>query len=190
MKLLIAILAGGAGSRMGGGKPSRLLGGLALIDRAIATARGWPGELRLSLRMEGQIDRRDLPVILDDSAIEGPLAALAAALRAAAASGCDAALTLPCDMPFAPEDMAERLIGSIGPAGAAIAASGGRLHPVCGLWRVRCLEALPGYLAGGRRSLIGFAESVGFAAVEWEGDPFFNINDASDLAEAERRLRS
>ena len=41
-----------------------------------------------------------------------------------------------------------------------------------------------------RRSLQGFAETVGYRAIEWpaDPDPFFNINSAEDLTEAERRL--
>ena len=51
---------------------------------------------------------------------------------------------------------------------------------------------VPDYLAGGRRSLRGFAERVGFVAVEWPAgpiDPFFNVNNAADLARAEALLR-
>ena len=39
----------------------------------------------------------------------------------------------------------------------------------------------------------GFAEAVGHEAVEWPAepfDPFFNINDEADLAQAEALLRS
>lgn len=186
----MVILAGGEGSRIGGGKPSRMLGGETLLDRAVAKARGWSDDLRLSLRTAGQVRSPALSVILDESAVEGPLAALASALRAGKDAQKDAILTLPCDMPFLPDDLAGRLISDIGAANAALASSKGQIHPVCGLWRVRCLDALPGYVASGRRSLKGFAEAVDFVSVEWPDDPFFNINDADDLAEAERRLRS
>ena len=66
-----------------------------------------------------------------------------------------------------------------------MAASGGRLHPVCALWKAEAAAGLPAYLATGRRSLRGFAEAVGYEAVEWPSepfDPFFNINDEADLA--------
>ncbi len=75
----------------------------------------------------------------------------------------------------------------------AIAVSGGRLHPTCALWRVEAVSDLPAYLATGRRSLMGFAEQVGFSTAEWPVepyDPFFNVNSADDLAEAEALLRS
>ena len=41
----IVILAGGAGRRIGGGKPLRMLGGVTLLDRALAIARAWSDEV-------------------------------------------------------------------------------------------------------------------------------------------------
>ena len=173
----IVILAGGEGRRIGGGKPQRLLGGETLLDRALRRARSWSDEVLVAAREGGDI--------ADDPAIEGPLGGVAAAL----ALGGDV-LTIPCDMPFLPDDLPARLTGE----GAVIlAASGGRLHPVCALWKDAARAALPAWLKTGRRSLTGFAEAAGYQAVEWPTepfDPFFNINDEADLARAEALLRS
>ena len=172
----IVILAGGEGRRLGGGKPQRLLGGETLLDRALRIARGWSGEVLVATRHGGDLQ--------DDPAVEGPLGGIAAAL----ALGGDV-LTIPCDMPFLPDDLPARLVSG---AAATVAASGGRLHPVCALWRAEARGALPAWLATGRRSLIGFAEAVGYRAVEWPFDPidpFFNINDEADLVQAEAMLR-
>jgi molybdopterin-guanine dinucleotide biosynthesis protein A len=187
---MVLILAGGDGRRIGGGKPLRMLGGRSLIDRAVERAQAWSGDVRLSLRSPDQIGCAPLPVVVDDSAIEGPLGGIAAGLRAAGEAGRGLVLTLPCDMPFAPGDLRDRLQGSIGGAGAALAASEGQLHPVCALWRVEALDALNAYVRSRRRSLVGFAAAAGFVSVEWVGDPFFNVNDEAGLAEAARRLRS
>jgi molybdopterin-guanine dinucleotide biosynthesis protein A len=35
---------------------------------------------------------------------------------------------------------------------------------------------------------MGFADSIGYSAVDWPEEAFFNINSAADLAEAESRL--
>ena len=54
------------------------------------------------------------------------------------------------------------------------------------------LDFVAEYLASGRRSLRGLAETVGYVAVDWPADPedpFFNINTSADLAEAERRIQ-
>lgn len=172
----IVILAGGEGRRMGGGKPQRLLGGETLLDRALRRARSWSNDVLVAAREGGDIR--------DDPSVEGPLGGIAAAL----ALGGDV-LTIPCDMPFLPGDLPVRLRSE---AAATVAASGGRLHPVCALWKPAARNTLPAYLATGRRSLTGFAEAVGYQAVDWPAepiDPFFNINDEADLALAEALLR-
>jgi molybdopterin-guanine dinucleotide biosynthesis protein A len=172
----IVILAGGEGRRIGGGKPQRRLGGETLLDRALRRARSWSGQVLVAAGEGSDLE--------DDPAIAGPLGGVAAALALG-----DDALTIPCDMPFLPDDLPARLTGD---AAVIVASSGGRLHPVCALWKARAREALPAYLATGRRSLTGFAEAAGYETVEWLGDPFdpfFNINDEADLARAEDQLR-
>ena len=171
----IVILAGGEGRRIGGGKPQRLLGGETLLDRALRKARRWSDEVLVAAREGGDLR--------DDPAIEGPLGGVAAALGLG-----EDVLTISCDMPFLPDDLPERLVSH---EVATLAASGGRLHPVCALWKAGARDALPAYLATGRRSLTGFAEAVGYRAVEWQVEPFdlfFNINDEADLARAEALL--
>lgn len=187
------ILAGGSGSRIGGGKPLRTLGGLTLLERARRQAAGWSDRVAVAVREGHQVGEVTIAVIQDDPNIEGPLGGLATALRFAREGVASTVLTIPADMPFLPQNMFERLAIGIGDTGAAIASSGGNLHPVCGLWRVEALDLLPKYLASGRRSLKGFAEAIGYAIVEWSVepiDPFFNINDADDLAAAELLLRA
>jgi molybdopterin-guanine dinucleotide biosynthesis protein A len=187
---LIVILAGGEGTRMGGGKPLRLLGGKPLIERALCMAHGWSDEVRVALRAEAQAPDVRGPVLLDDPQIWGPLAGLASGLAAARQAGRRHVLTLPCDMPFLPFDLLERLAGAIGEQGAAMAASGGYLHPVCALWRTDVQDVIAAYQAAGRRSLKGLAEMVGFVAVEWPDDAFANVNTPGELRAAERRLAS
>jgi molybdenum cofactor guanylyltransferase len=185
---LVAILAGGEGRRIGGGKPLRRLAGERLIDRAAQLARLWSHDVRLSLRSGGQVSGIDLPVLIDDQAIDGPLAGLRAALAAAQAEGLPAVLTIPCDTPFLPRDLAARLEAAGAPV--ALAASSSGPHPACAWWRTEIAAPLDAYLASGGRSLIGLARAVGHAEVRWPDACFLNINSAADLAEAERRLAS
>lgn len=192
MTLAVVILAGGEGSRIGGEKPLRTLGGVSLLDRAAAQARRWSDRMCAAVRDPAQLGNAALPFIEDDPAIEGPLAGLVAALHYARGEGIDAVLTIPADMPFLPEDLGERLTAAVAEEPAAIASSGGHLHPVCGLWRTEALDRAPDYLASGRRSLKGLAQTVGYLSVDWPAepiDPFFNINSPDDLVEAERLLR-
>jgi molybdopterin-guanine dinucleotide biosynthesis protein A len=191
MRLAAVILAGGQGRRIGGGKPLRLLGGIPLIERALVQARRFSDDVAIAFRETGQAATLQARLILDDPDIQGPLAGLVSGLRFAREARADALLAMPADMPFMPDDLAAKLQRALPGNRAAIASSGGHLHPVCGLWLSNCIELVPDYLNSGRRSLKGFAEAAGFATVEWQAepeDPFFNINTAEDLKAADERL--
>ncbi len=189
--MLAAILAGGEGARIGGGKPARLLAGQSLLDRAIARACSWGLEPVIVTRVERP--HSDYRVIVDRKGVPGPLGALVAAADDALTIGEQRLLLLACDMPFLPGDLREKLDARlVDPIGCVMANSGGRDHPVCSLWRTDALaNGLPAYLKGGDRSLIGLAKKLGYVTVSWplvNGDPFTNINTPADLAEAEARL--
>lgn len=186
----VVILAGGEGKRIGGKKPLRLLGGKRLIDTALELARGWSKTVAVAVRYGAQIGSIDAAII-EDEAIDGPIGGLAAGLNFARTRGCSFLLTIPADMPFLPADLVDRLTAAVGQSGGAVASSGGHRHPVCALWRVSAVDRVDDYVADGGRSLKGFAALVGAAEVDWPtdgDDPFFNINSADDLAEAEKRL--
>lgn len=193
MSVVVAILAGGAGSRIGGGKPIRLLGGTRLLDHAYAKAGAMGAPVILVVRDPCQADGFAGTVVVDAPAIEGPMAGLASALAWATKARADKVLTLPCDMPFVPADLRSRLeLALSGPQGAAVAASGERLHPICALWRTSVLETLVQRAGEGRLSLHGLSEAVGCGVAHWssaDGDPFININTAADLAVAETILQ-
>jgi molybdopterin-guanine dinucleotide biosynthesis protein A len=186
------ILAGGEGARIGGGKPLLQFGGTTLLDRAIQFALTQSELVAVAVRDVQQIGEIGVAIIRDDPRIEGPLAGLVGALRFAVDEGADAVLTLPTDMPFLPSDFAGRLGGELASNCAAIARSGGHLHPVCGLWLAGALDSVPAYVASGKRSLRGLAEAVGYSAVDWPATPvgpFFNINTPADFTAAEQRLQ-
>lgn len=193
MSPAVVILAGGQGERIGGNKPSRLLAGERLVDRALRLARSWSDVVAVAVRDPDQVEQVNAAIIRDDPAIAGPLAGLVSALRFAAAAERDLVLTIPTDMPFLPPDLLDRLESAIVDRACAIAGSGGHRHPVCGLWRTGALDSIEDYLAGERRSLMGFAGLVGFGEVDWlaqPSDPFLNINSPAELARAERLARA
>lgn len=184
--LAVVVLAGGEARRMGGEKARRPWGQTTLVGHALDLARAYGREVAVAVRDATQVAgivQADL--LLDAPGIEGPLAGLASALGFARATGAQTLLTLPCDAPRLPRDLAARLLGALAPgAGVALARSDGRAHPTCALWRVGALDALPAYLATGRRSLGGFAAAVGMTAVDWAidgGDPFANANTLEEL---------
>ena len=192
---LIVVLAGGEGRRIGGAKATRMLGVRTLLERALERAAGWSNEVAVAVRAAGQASAPEsVRLLTDDPAIPGPLAGIASALRFAAECGAQTVLTLPCDAPFLPDDLVERLSEALTPdAGVALARSGGQLHPTCALWRAGegALAVLDAYAASGRGALMGLADAVGWVAVDWPTeplDPFFNVNTAEDMARAEGLL--
>lgn len=187
----IVIAAGGDGVRIGGNKPGRLLGGMRLIDRAVAWAQRHSDTVALAVQQGGGDWGTGLRLLHDRRKGEGPIGALSNALRFAHAENRHAVLLIGCDQPFLPDDLVPRLEAALPPQGVALPYSNGRLQPLAALWRAGT-DVLERYMAGGKRSLIGFAEQIGQEVVEWpeRPDPFMNVNDEAALGQAERRLRT
>ncbi len=193
------LLAGGLARRMGGGdKCLRLLGGETILDRIVGRVR--PQVDALVLNANGDASRfaaTGLTVAPDTiDGFAGPLAGVLAGMEWAQANASECAwlVSIPTDAPFLPKDLVSRLWTALQDDGAemACAASGGRAHPVVGLWPVALAGAL-------RRALID--EDIRKVDV-WTGryrmttvefstdpyDPFFNANRPADLEAAERLL--
>lgn len=186
----VVIIAGGQGRRIGGDKASRMLAGRNLLARAVEKAATYSESIAIAASAQTRlILSDDIPLLVDELGEAGPISGLSSALRFAAEKQAEHVLLISCDTPFLPDDLLERLRDSIGGAHAAMAQYDERLHSACALWRADVSQYLPDYLAQGRRSLIGFAKTVGYVAVDWPAgafDPFFNINTAEDLAAAEQ----
>ena len=137
------LLAGGLARRMGGGdKCLRPLAGETLLARVIARAAPQVGPLILNANGEpARFAAYDLPVVADVVAGHaGPLAGILTALDWAAANApaCPLVASFATDAPFLPRDLVRTMAEARDLAGAdlACAASGGRTHPVFGLWPV------------------------------------------------------
>lgn len=188
----VVIAAGGNGYRIGGNKPDLILGGTSLIDRIMSRATIWSQMIAVALRDKPQFA---LPAgtefLFDTEEDGGPLSALSSALAFAQSKKANHVLLIPCDMPFLPADLLQRLVQEIGSSQVAVARSDGQIHPISALWSVDALPKLAEYATGGRRSLIGFAETMEMKLVDWNGeypDPFFNINTPKDYKKAEKFL--
>jgi molybdopterin-guanine dinucleotide biosynthesis protein A len=109
--ILGAVLAGGRSGRFGSDKAHALLDGRPLIDHAIASLSAHVGAIIICGRSVP-----DKVCVMDRPAPDiGPLGGLNAALHHAAAHGYAGVLTLGCDMPVLPDDVANALMGD-GPA--------------------------------------------------------------------------
>ncbi len=175
---------------MGGGdKGLRLLAGQPVLAHVLARLAPQCGPLALNANgAPGRFAAFGLEVIADPlPGHPGPLAGILAALLWARAMGAARVVTVPCDTPFLPPDLVERLAQA---PGAAVAASGGRLHPTVGLWPVAGADALAAQLARGERKLRIWAEAMQARVVAFDTspDPFANLNTPEDMARAEARL--
>ncbi|HEX3954319.1 MAG TPA: molybdenum cofactor guanylyltransferase MobA [Stellaceae bacterium] len=199
MSVVGLLLAGGLARRMGGGdKGLRLLGGKPLLAHVIERLR--PQVAALVLNANGdpaRLAQFGLPVVADSVPdFAGPLAGILAGLDWAAANHpeCAYVVSAATDAPFLPNDLVQRLAAARDTAGAdlACAASGGRAHPVIGLWPVALREDL-------RRALVvedlrkvdvwtARHRLVTVSFPDRPVDPFFNANRPEDLDTAARLL--
>ena len=193
------LLAGGQSSRMGGGdKGLRLLGDRPILAHVIERARTQVAALVLNANGDpGRFERFGLPVAADVvEGFAGPLAGVLTGLEWTAAHFPQARwlASFATDAPFLPRDLVERLKDAVCSEGAdlACAASGGRAHPVFGLWPVAIREALREALVAEEvRKIDRWTARYRVAQVAFAcepRDPFFNVNRPEDLAEAERLL--
>lgn len=129
--------------------------------------------------------------VIADEACRGPMAGLTGVLDwfADADRGITHVLSVPSDTPFLPDDLGARLAAALTPDSlVACAASGGRLHPVVGLWPLASRRVLHAAIADGVLGFHAAFEGQPVAPVEWPvkpHDPFLNVNTPQDLAAAE-----
>lgn len=178
---------------MGGGDKALVpLSGRPLLSHVVA--RLGPQVEDLALNAVGNPERFEgfgLPVLDDPIAGRpGPLAGIHAAMLWAGGLGGRWVVTVPCDVPFLPEDLVPRLLMASGEgAQPAVAASNGRKHPVVGLWPVDMASDLAALLENGSRKVGAFAGAARVAEFPaHDFDPFLNTNTPEDLARAEALL--
>ena len=190
------LLAGGLSRRMGGGdKCLRALAGRPILSHIIERIRPQVGPLVLNANGDpARFDPFGLPVAADNVAgFAGPLAGILSGMDWAALAAPDSpmVLSVPCDAPFLPHDLAECLSAACRAEAAdvVIAASGGQQHPVVGLWPVALRENLRHALVEENIHKVDlWASRYRVAVVDFPVepvDPFFNTNRPTDLAEAE-----
>jgi len=182
------ILAGGRGSRMGN------------VDKGLQNFRGAPMVLHVIMRLSPQVgalminanqnlgpyEGFGLPVWPDQlTGFEGPLAGLQTGL---AQCDTDYLVTAPCDSPFLPQDLVERLSRALTDNGAELAVAvteeeGRRQpHPVFCLMKASVLPNLTAFLQLGERKIDKWYRSLKFVEVVFPDETAFrNINTLDEL---------
>ena len=181
--MIVVVLAGGEGRRLGGNKPLHPWRGTTLIEATIA---------RLTRQAEAiyinagpGLETLGYPLVFDDPDLAGlgPLSGVRSAIRLAAELGRDAVVTAPCDMPDLPLDMVARLSGS---DADIVHFSGERDYPLTTLWRTSLLPSLDAALIAARREgglkVMRYIQSQSFVRLEVD-DPgaFRNVNRLEDM---------
>ncbi len=174
------------------------LGGKTMLGHVIERLAPQVGRMVINANGDpSRFDRFELPVVADTvGGFAGPLAGVLAAMRWTAANvpAAKFIVTVSTDAPFLPRDLVAQLIAAEAtePGGIALAASGGELHPVIGLWPVALAGDLEASLNQGMRKVLAWTDRHGTIPVDFPFqrigaaciDPFFNANTPEELAQA------
>ncbi|GAP66964.1 molybdenum cofactor synthesis protein [Mizugakiibacter sediminis] len=191
-RLLAAVLAGGAGRRMGGADKGLLpLRGRPLAAWAVEALRAQADAVLIVANRHAEAYAAHAPVLADElPGYPGPLAGIAAALQAA---GDAWLLTAPTDCPTPPPDLAARLHAALVAGGApcAYAHDGTAAQPLFALYRPGLAAAARAALAAHASPLRWHAE-LGAIAVDFSdrAASFVNVNTPADLDMLEREMAS
>ncbi len=182
------IVAGGRSTRMGGrDKGLQILGGRPMIAHIIERLQPQVGSILINANQNHDAyEVFGLPVIADDSSdFVGPLAGLHAGLHHCSTPYL---LSVPCDCPFLPTDLASRLGGALVSSGADIAYAATinqnqtEHHPVFCLLKRETMVGLGNYLSeGGRKVLTWVSNQAHIQVCFDDNSAFLNINTPDDL---------
>ncbi|MBB3234147.1 molybdenum cofactor guanylyltransferase MobA [Phyllobacterium endophyticum] len=204
MRIAGAILAGGQSRRMDGIDKALLpFGEKRVIDHVFERLSRQITPVVLNSNNEPVLFMElPIPVVPDDiDGFAGPLAGILAAMEWANGQALPFThiATVATDTPFFPDDLVDTLRRSVADERGCIcvAASGGRLHPVFGIWPVSLRSDLRRWLSNeNHRRVMAWLERHPHKIAEFpirteqSGvplDPFFNINTPEDINEARRR---
>ena len=189
------VLAGGRGTRMGGvDKGLQSLNGRALVAHVITRLRPQVGPLLINANRHAQAYAAfGFELVSDgDDHFNGPLAGLLAGLRRANTGWL---LSVPCDAPLLPLDLAVRLAQAATsqvdvvfpisqPAGQP------QIQPTFSLLRCRLQDDLAEHLAAGGRKLESWLRTQRHVALPFDqpgdADAFYNANTLTELHHLER----
>jgi molybdopterin molybdotransferase len=180
------ILAGGQGRRMGNvDKGLELFRGKRLVDHVYERLAPQVGGVIVNANQNHDAYKTFGVRVVSDAIgnFAGPLAGLHAGLSV---SRRPYLVSVPCDSPFLPENLVERLMARLDESGAdlAVAKTGDQPHPVFCLARRSVLEHLTNFLKGGGRKLDAWYASLDVVEVDFDdqAEAFSNINTREELA--------
>ena len=187
--LTAIILAGGHGSRMGGlDKGLVLFDNNPLISYAINAVNPHVSEIIISAnRSISQYEQFGYKVIKDE--MVGGLGPLAGIYTGLLNCKTEYLISIPCDTPFLPDNLATNLINSVNEKNCNGAIpytklnSGKKLfHPTVMLLRTELKKSLANYLNNGGRKIKIWTDAENFCEVLFDNERHFeNLNTLDDL---------
>ena len=180
------ILAGGQGNRLDGQDKGLIpLKGRPLVQWVIEALHPQVNGIVISANRNLERYRQFGYTVLPDEVegFAGPLAGLSQAMKHTSRA---LILTVPCDTPFLPVDLAERLRLKLEAENAdiAIPVVDGRTQHAIMLCQHHVANNLEQYIRRGCRKVAGWQQSLKTVEVPFE-TPFLNINTQEDLRQAE-----
>ena len=185
------ILAGGQAKRMGGAdKGLQLLHGKPLFQHIYKRLRTQVEQISINANRNHTGYSADGLMVFADriAGFQGPLSGILTALER---SKTDFVLFVPCDCPFFPQNLLEKLKSAVVFHGVSIAYAhdGEREHPTFCLMARNLKDKLADYLASGERRMLQFMRQNGAVSVDFSENKqaFTNINTLDDLTRFEKQ---
>ena len=180
-----AVLAGGAGRRMGGDKPRRMCAGRPLIAWAVAATRAVVPAVVVVAKPDTALPELNVPVLREPAEPTHPIVGIVHALEHA--SGAPA-LIVGADMPLLrPEHLATLLRMRERWGGSVVALEGERYQPLCAIYDPDALDVFRSASPDAR--LTDVVASLDPGRVGFGDGALLNVNTSTDLRKAERLLR-
>lgn len=150
------VVAGGRARRLGGAsKPDVEVGGIALLDHALAAVSG---AARAVVVGPPRVARPGITTVLEDPPDGGPVAGVAAGLDALPADGPELVVVLACDVPGAGRALPALLAAVRDADGARMVGAEGRPQHLVAVYRRAALraalDALPDVHGAAMRGLV------------------------------------
>lgn len=188
------ILAGGLARRMGRiDKGLILINGKPLIEFIIEAVEPQVDTLIINANRNQEVyGKYGHPVISDSYGdYQGPLAGMSSCM---AVAGSEYILTVPCDSPFIPPDLGDRLYRQLKKrhADISVATNGRRIQPVFALIKVELRDSLLAFLDRGERRMDKWYSEQKMIKTDFsdEKQTFVNINTPEKLSMVEAILES
>jgi molybdenum cofactor guanylyltransferase len=191
-QITAVILAGGLARRMSGQDKGLIeINGRPMIEHIIAALIPQVGAILINANRNLDQYRRYAYPVIEDMMGEffGPLVGMASGMQT---TNTDYLLTVPCDSPFIPPVLAQRLFRELEDkrADISVAHDSTRMQPVFALLRKGLLPSLMTYLEDGGRKIDTWYAEHRLAQTDFSDwpDAFININTPDDKESVEQKM--